>query len=458
MTVGRVRTIEGSCWSCRKRRVKCDLTKPHCARCTHVGATCDYTVQPIRWCTRPTAAAPARYQVIPTVDEQLAASLEAHEKRALSYFRGRFWPLLTTTSEPCAPPVMLALEHRVLLLATCLVADTHRVLQDGRNSRRVPQLKRVECLSAVREAVNEYCSSGEAPSTGLLFAVLLLYFHDGYLECAEKSASTASHHAGAKAIMERLGGIEAVLDTGPEALHMLVSEFASTDLTTTMLKGGRPSFLPETWGKIDLRSVWWSRSPSSQFSLAVVLGQISSLVHYREDVNCGLAEISVERIRDFEIILTPTYAPFSTLASGTYSLFGSDSSKESSEAVDAYALTRSFQHAALIYLYRALCGLSVDHGLVQQHVLPCLDCILNIGAHSKVVNCALFPLLVAGTHVQSARHRRGVINVINSVHSEVKFASVQLIRTVLEDVWKSESRDINWSDMFAELGPDAAIL
>lgn len=454
---GRIRTVEGSCWSCKKRRVKCDLSKPYCERCSQVGATCDYTARPIRWCTKPTVPAVPRNRALPTVDEQLVNPLAAHENRALSYFRGRFWPLLTT-SDPCDPPMLLTLGHRSLLLATCLVADTHRVLQDGRNSRRVPQLKRLECLAAVRGEVNEYCSSGKPPLIGLLFAVLLLYFNDGYLECAGESASTASHQAGVIAIIERLGGVETVLDTGPESLHMLVSEFASTDLTTTMLNGGRPSFSPKTWEKIDRRSVWWSRDPSGRFSLATILGQMSSIVHYLEDINCGLVELSGDRVRDFEVALIPTYAPFSTLSYSAYGPYSADSLKEDPEAVHAYALTRSFQHAALIYLYRAVCGLPMDHGLVQQHVSPCLDCILTIEGPSKVVNCALFPLLVAGTHVQSTRHQRGVINVVNSVHNKMKFASIQSIITALDDVWASESRDMTWLEMFAGLGSDTAVL
>ncbi|TPX15289.1 uncharacterized protein E0L32_004566 [Thyridium curvatum] len=457
MGVKRIRVVEGSCWSCRKRRIKCDLAKPRCERCCRVGATCEYAARPIRWCTKPTAAAPARFQVVPSAVDQLAAPLGAREKRALTYFAGRFWPLLTTTPDPCALPMVLVLEHRVLLLTACLVADTHRVLQDGRNSRKGPQLKRLECLSAVRSQLNEDCSSSgdEVPWTGLLLAVLLLYFHDGYLECAEKSASTASHHAGANAIIERLGGVEVVLDTGPEALHLLVSEFASTDLTTAMLNGGRPSFSPQMWDKIDRRSVWWSRDPNARFlSLATVLGCISSMVHYLDDVNSGLVTHSDERVREFEMALTPTYAGFSTLSCGVYT----GPEDEDLEAVHAYALTRSFQHAGLIYLYRAICGLPMDHWLVQQHVLPCLDCILNVKRPSKVVNCALFPLLVAGTHVQSARHQREIVNVLNLLHDRMKFASVQSVSAVLNDIWNSDPGNMAWFEMFTGLGTDAAVL
>jgi len=46
----RSRVIEGSCWTCRKRRIKCDLRKPSCTRCLDGGQTCSYrTSPPVKW-------------------------------------------------------------------------------------------------------------------------------------------------------------------------------------------------------------------------------------------------------------------------------------------------------------------------------------------------------------------------------------------------------------------------
>ncbi|KAJ0276425.1 hypothetical protein COL940_008277 [Colletotrichum noveboracense] len=257
MVTNRVRVVEGSCWPCKKRRIN---------------------VRRLKWCTRPTIKAPAIYQIT-TRDVQLASSLAADERRALDYFHHRLWPMFTTAPEPCAAPILQALEHRVVLLATCVIADAHRVLQDGRNSRNLLRMKRLECLAALRGELGDtqIAKIDKESLMTLLLAVLLLYFHDGYLECAQASASTTSHHGGVRAIVDSLGGINTVLETSHESIHMLLSEFASTDLTSVMLKGGQPAFKAEIWETIDTRAVWWGRDILGRSSLASVFQQISRL-------------------------------------------------------------------------------------------------------------------------------------------------------------------------------------
>lgn len=441
---GRVRVVEGSCWACRKRRIKCDLTRPKCRRCAHIGAPCQYSDRHIRW--KNTGCAQL-------IDE--SALLASRDEQALGYFKDRLWPLLTTSAEPCASPISLALENKTLLLATCLLADTHRVLQDGRNNRRAPQMKRLECLSAVRGELQETCETAKPPSmTNLLMTVLLLYFDAGYLDCTGSSggASTASHHAGVNAIINRLGGIGAVLDSGPAALHMLVSEFASTDLSRNILASGRPSFPPDTWDVIDRRSVWWTRDTVTQRSLASVLRDVSGLAHHRADVLEGLRELDPAAVAAFQEALMPTLAPQGTMAAAA-------SGNVDLEAVDASYLVRSFQYLGLIFLCRAIYGLSVNHILVQQHVQNCLECIFSIKKSAKVLNCIILPLLVAGAHSETAQARRNVSTILKSIHCGIKFASFLSVSDYLEYLWRRDSlENLSWDEMFSSLNPDALIL
>lgn len=46
----RVRTVEGSCWPCKDRRILCDLQRPRCSRCTASGRPCGYGKVRLRWC------------------------------------------------------------------------------------------------------------------------------------------------------------------------------------------------------------------------------------------------------------------------------------------------------------------------------------------------------------------------------------------------------------------------
>lgn len=457
MVSARVRTVEGSCWSCKKRRIKCDLTKPSCQRCSLVGASCDYNTRLIRWSTRPTVNVPAIYQIA-SRDEQLAASLAVYEKRALDYFHGRVWPLLTTASEPCAPPTLVALEHRVVLLATCVLADSHRLLQDGRNSRQGLNLKRLECLAAVRSEVDGCCNGSDGTLLTLLFAVLLLYLHDGFIECTEKSASTASHHAGVLAILDRLGGMHSALNCCPDSMHMLLSEFASADLTAAMLQERAPAFTPDTWDIIDQGAVWWGRDPLGRCSLASVFKEMSRMAYYLAATTNMLEEFSMDRIRIFEAALRPVYAPLTAQDLDNTLVADEPLTENDIEAVNAFTLIRAFQHTALIYLYRAICGLPTLHALVQQHVQSCLDCIFEVKRPSKVLNCVIFPLCVAGAHAQSERHQKAVLNMINYIYDDMRFGSISSVSTALNAIWKSESQNMTWSELFADLTPHALVL
>ncbi|KAM0542870.1 hypothetical protein ACHAPJ_012593 [Fusarium lateritium] len=455
----RIRVVEGSCWPCKKRRIKCDLAKPTCSRCAKVGATCDYNQRLIRWSTRPAVTVPAIYQIT-THDEQLAASLAVYEKRSLDYFHGRFWPLLTTAAKPCAPPTIVALQNRVVLLATCVLADSHRWLQDGRNSRSILNVKRMECLAALREEVDGCCAKEDGPLQTLLFAVLLLYFHDGFLECAQSSASTSSHRDGVLAIVNQLGGMTTVLGTGQDPLHMMLSEFATTDLTRAMLTGQPPSFPPDIWDVVDRGPVWWGRDTQGYCSLSSVFQQISSMAFYLEATTHMIEEFSIERIRIFEAALRPTYASLAVEdLTSPRSPGDKDITECDTESAQAFSLVRIFQHSALIYLYRAICGLPAGHPLVQQHTQSCLDCIFSVQKPSKILNCAVLPLCIAGAHSQCPKQQRLVRGLAGFIYDEIRFASVHSVTAALEAIWKrAPEEDLTWNDMFSHLNPQAIIL
>ncbi|KAF0319047.1 hypothetical protein GQ607_013728 [Colletotrichum asianum] len=460
MPVKRVRIVEGSCWPCKKRRIKCDLSKPACLRCVSSGATCDYNSRLIRWSSRPSPHTLYPYS-IPRNDLHLTVSIDVCERRALDYFHCRVWPLLSASEEPCVPPTQVALEYRVVLLATCVLSESHRLLQDGKHGRDVLCKKRLECLSAVRAEIEGCCadSEGTGPMNGLLFAVMLLYFDDGYMSCILKSASTSSHYSGILAILERLGGIDAVIQTAAEPLHMLISEFATTDLTTSMIQGRPPYFAPEVWDLLDRGPVWWGRDPLGRCSLASVFREIASMSQYLQATAESTEELSMERIRKFEAALRPVYAPLSLeeCDGRSPSELSESSSVVEAEATHAFTLVRIFQHAALLYLYRAMCGLPTLHPLVQQHVKSCLACIFEIPKEAKVRNCIIFPLFVAGAHVKSPEEQKSVLGMADVVYDGMRFASIEAVKSVFKAVWSSNS-DTSWSEMFRYLSPNALVL
>ncbi|POS79323.1 hypothetical protein DHEL01_v202296 [Diaporthe helianthi] len=487
MPANRIRVAKGSCWPCKKRRVKCDLSKPVCRRCAAGGATCDYNSRLIRWSTRQSAhviqvpVVPPAYHgsSISRTAVRLTVSLDVCERQALDYFHRRVWPLLSTSKDPCAAPTPVALEHRVVLLAACVLSDSHRRLQDGAvssgggggGSCDGPSERRLECLSAVRTEIGGCCVDvkGTGPLVALLFAVILLHFDDGYVGCTSRTASTSSHHSGVLAILERLGGIRSVLETAPEPLHMLISEFVTTDLTASIIRGRPPVFPPEVWDVIDQGPVWWSKDPLGRVSLASVFREMASMSLYLEATTTTTMaqDFSIERVRRFEAALRPVYAPLtledcdcqstSSRSSASPSSGGEPSAAEM-EAVHAFTLIRAFQHAALLYLYRAICGLPTRHALVQQHVKSCLGSIFEIPRQAKVLNCAIFPLFLAGCHAVSAEDQMAVMNMVDLLYDHMRFASIEAVRSVFKENWHSTQANTSWFGVFRNLGPNALVL
>jgi hypothetical protein len=458
----RERTVHGSCWPCKHRRVKCDLEKPVCQRCLSSGAKCSYDKLLIRWKKpRPNKETTIIHQ---SPDLSLNTYLKdttlgAGDVKAIEYFKVALWPLFTTAVNPCPPPISSAMKCQPLLLALCELADAHRIPQDGiwGVKENVQFVKRMSCLASVREELsrNNFDQSSLSP---LLVAVFLLYFLDGFIECGHQSASTASHHVGIRAIVNHLGGFMTLIKMGQKDINMLLSEFASTDLTRALLDDRPPCFPAEIWTQIEHGTVWWEQETYNGTTLASVFKIIAEMAFYRHQVKeDGLGPASIEVIQDFEQSLQPSFL----LLNFNHVNFPDNYTTHGSMLelrMQSDSFTRAFQHSALIYLYRAIGGLPPRHCLVQQHVQSCMECIKSISPISKAHNCIVFPLYVMGAHTFLKEQQEFVLERLCLIHRCLRFNSVLLVRIALEDLWTSPRHNGDWWDMFKSLGEDVLVI
>jgi hypothetical protein len=439
-TSKRRRIVEGSCWPCKQRRIKCDLQKPSCRRCLAAKTgDCSYDKILLRWKRGSIKSAPA---IQPSLSDGL--SLAVNERRAIDYFKGRLWPLFSTAHEPCPAPVGLALRSQPVLQALCVFAEEHRALQERGQTKSTLEQRRLQCLTVIRGQLGENGVKGTS-LPALLVAVLLLYFLEGYVNCNKDDASTRCHLAGALAIIDALGGFQAAWSSSDRMTRMLLSELASTDLTDALLQDRIPSFPAAVWNEMESGSVWWESLPGTK-SLAAVLGTMAEMSFHRHDLLNGM-EASNERFQAFEQSLQPVY---SMLDAGGDDHTHNDAKKGifNPVATASLSLIRAFQHAGLIYLYRAVHRIPTEHFLVQQHVHACLECIQGMDTMSRTQNCTLFPLYVAGAHAISEAHRSCVLELLDIIHNNLQFESVLSIRATLEQIWRSPHSPATWSDIF----------
>jgi hypothetical protein len=441
----RRRTVEGSCWPCKQRRVKCDLQKPVCHRCSLSKTDdCNYDKVLLKWKGIPASSVPVS-QLNLTLERGLDGnSLAINERKAIDYFKARLWPLFSTVHEPCPPPIALALRSQPVLQALCAFAEEHRALQEKGSPKHTLDKRRSHCLAAIRDELGNNNAKG-APLAALLVAVLLLYFLEGYVNCTNDDASTRCHLAGALAIINALGGFQSAWSSSDRITRMLLSELASTDLTDALLQDRRPSFSSAIWEQMEPGTVWWEVVPGTT-SLSSVLSIMAEMSFYRNEIEIG-AYVCREKVQDFERALQPTYFMLDyTDELSLAKIMGRDSSHPATTA--SLSLIRAFQHAGLIYLYSAIHKILPHHFLVQQHVHACLECIQGMDKRSKAQNCVLFPLYVAGAHALAESHRTCVLGILDTIHVNLGFQSVLSIRSTLQEIWQPDRSPETWTGIF----------
>ncbi|KAF7515947.1 hypothetical protein PCG10_002673 [Penicillium crustosum] len=244
---------------------------------------------------------------------------------------------------------------------------------------------------------------------------------------------------------------------GQKDITMLLSEFASTDLTKALLDDRSPCFPAEIWTQIEHGTVWWDQETYDGTTLASVFRIMAEMSFYRQQIKGDPETLSMEVVRDFERCLQPSFQILNVdhiKNPNTYMVH--ESTLEPRMQADSF--TRAFQHSALVYLYRAICGLPPRHSLVQQHVQSAVECIRNISPLSKAHNCIIFPLYIMGAHTFLQDQQTFVSERLDSIYKYLRFNSVLLVRAALEDLWKSPRHNGDWWDMFRSLGDHVLVI
>ena len=180
-----------------------------------------------------------------------------------------------------------------------------------------------------------------------------------------------------------------------------------------------------------------------------ILAEISTYVQNPTNRNDNLQDM----IRGLEHALRPSFTVMEDLKHAP----DFEDNNVRQQAIASQSLYRAFQHAGLIYLYVAFCGLPACYYLVQQHVQACLDCIRGIDANHKVHNCALFPLYIAGAYSLRDVERDFVKQRLESMYAIIRFQSVRQVQLALRQNWNGGISQ-TWEEAFAHLSAETIVL
>jgi hypothetical protein len=371
--------------------------------------------------------------------------LQKNQDHHLLYFENELLPRFNLTNTVPQLDLKILACDPILLQSVVAVANAHQtyayrtpdeqaslvMIQDRNNALR---MFRKHLIAAPNDEVN----------ISLFIANVLLCILDGIIEPTMDSSATHHHLVGGKAILKHWGGVKGMFETKRELPILMLSIFATMDLTHALLIGDEPYFEAAAWAELGGYEAWWGTVSSKDDFLETmaILSQLGTLGH-------GVLHLKAT-------------VPINVLLSIQIAL--EEQATRQSEADDKdpdrlawAAFCSTYRFSASVILYRALSGLDVDHQLVQQAVTGCIEVVDGTALTLKLHHCILFPLLVVGTHCLHEEQRTIIRRSIMHTSSYLSFESLRSLTSYLERRWaklddeKSGCLQMGWWECFDEI-------
>jgi len=435
----RIRTVEGSCWACKERRVICDLTLPTCDKCAKIGRRCDYGKVRLRWTDCVASRGRLAGQKIPLYQPPVVQKNADHH---MLYFEHELLPRFNLSNT--VPRVDLEVLHKnpILLQSVVAVSNAHAAYRSA-NVKALTLSKIQDRNDALRMFRKHLMSSHtDEVNSSLFIANVLLCILDGIVEPSTENSATHYHLVGGKAILKQWHGMREVLKLKSDLPVLMLSIFATMDLTHALLIGDQPYFEASTWIEFGDCEPWWGKvKPDDDFlETMATLSQLAGLGY------------EVRNLRDV--------AQIGVLYSIQKALDQQSQRQQerakTPESVAWAAFCSAYRYTASVYLYRALSGLDVDHKLVQQAVTQCMEIVAGPDLDEKLHHCILFPLLIVGSHCLLDKQRDEIRKSISRTGGYLSFESLRSLQVFLEERWSKldnsqEIRELNWWEYFGQI-------
>ncbi|EME41559.1 hypothetical protein DOTSEDRAFT_156493 [Dothistroma septosporum NZE10] len=467
------RVVEGSCWTCKKRRLKCDLTRPICGKCLTSSSPCSYTSKQLQWVggaavrgrlksmgpstafadalrTR-RASAPETGLVICNATMMLPPSpcsaSPTLPASLLMYFRNAVWPRLQLSEHPIELDDAMLIHEPVLLEAILAVSQAHHhLLLASENSCTVtPESQNLEgarrsALAKLRSRIE--CGTGSVEDARQLLEIVCIFcILDGVISPGEDSDASEQHLRGGCSILAHWETVTSKMLLAGGLQAYLLTAFATMDLVRSMLSGHRPFFEPTTWPMFAGVKAWWGDLACGDPFLALLktyseLAYIGSMVH--SHLSSNEAHFLAEKC-----------LPGLWLSLEVANMCASCPDFTTPEEWTAFCAL--YRAAAIVYIYRALQNRSIDDDSVQAVVRTAVSSLVDRPLAGMMTHCLILPLVVIGSHCLYTQDVRAISCIIASSTSYLAFGNTILMTAFLENVWRHTEKKATWWDMFKPL-------
>lgn len=514
MTPKRIRTVEGSCWLCKGRRVLCDLQQPRCSRCVSKGEPCEYGEVRLRWCNGvaargryagqnvPVSKMPARRnsrgsrgKTPPSKSKEIPGKqqgdgeifespinsnalqipgLSSHvtSEQLLLYFANVVVDRFSLSTDQISINLPSVYEEPALRDSVSAVANAHHVLSLYPGRPGVGLAKKRARWSAIHNfRARLECPSMESrtPGLDLFMANVLLCILDGVIDPHDESAATHMHYRGGRAILSQWKKLQKQLCQEKRGLPaLMLSVFATMDLTYSMLSGEEQYFQHTIWNSFAESDGWWGILPQDDPFLEV-MSTLSRLTRLGSLVSKGLGPPEDVLNKDVSTLLMALQGPpqmpydiscleemdLADQSASPLSLFFASPGDYLDRNQSWIVFCNAYRITGLIYAYRVFYRLNVGDPLVQQAVNMGIQAVCKTRLTGKLSHCLLFPALVIGSHCRTKEDQTAMLATIQSTAAFLQFGSLRVMESFLHRVWERDPAAETWWQFFEPISKKA---
>jgi len=368
----------------------------------------------------------------------------------MMYFERVVLPLFNLAEQPVPVNLVAISKDTAVRQALSALASAHHIKNGRINSAGAcfqNQALRLSSIENLRKQLQTQDGS-ESHAKSVFMAITLLCTLDGVIEPQDRAAATEQHLKGGRAILGRWSHLPSslLLENGLPA-HCL-SVFATMDLINALLSGQVPYFKDTLWNSFANLNCWWGCLPNGDMflELAAVLSQLARIGHEAHQQRCNTPIRALLPLRGRLERSASQSLPPRTLQRST-----SVDSGETNYIQSWATFCSAYRLSAVIYIYRALCSLDVDHVLVQEVTREGVEAICGSPLIGRLSHCLLFPTLIIGSQCIEPEHRKRVMASLSRTASFLSFGSTQIMGEFFEELWKVDDRNINWWSCFEQI-------
>ncbi|KXT11144.1 hypothetical protein AC579_4947 [Pseudocercospora musae] len=468
-TSKRQRITQGSCWCCKKRRVKCDLVRPTCGRCESTGQICGYGAAPFKWVggmalrgkNAPRSPTPTntathdndtRESHVPPVHHPpdflrptlsiVPSTPPLDESSLIPYFAHAVLPrfvlgdgilavdyAMITGDESLQQAVLAISRAHYNYQAKCAANDTALVRNSSRQVAITSFRKRLQVGTSEDDSAKELFANN-----------VLLCMLDGMIQPSTELNASSMHLKGGFAMLNRWScTITSMLLEGGLQSHLL-SVFVTMDLASSLLSGRQPYFEPILFHMFANTQAWWGYLPTGDRFLTLLrtLNEMAAL---------GAVVFSHLPSGDGAFLAEKCFPPLKAVLDAPLSLHSLDGT----DCQNWITFCALWEACSSIYFYRALEQRTVDDELVQAHARKGVSTLIDALLPGMLQHCLVLPILIIGAHCIHSQDRRAIVEALSPTVSYLAFGNLPLMVDFLKGNWEKADLHSNWWETFHDI-------